>query len=138
VELLDRTQQPKISKIKPNTTTLYRPSEEIFHFTFNFTISALNLYVTIHFHSFDILHWKHITFFLFRCRLIPRRRIDSMLRTTLFDTSWIRHRYILFTRNTPAFEIEVNKFHSAQVNLVVFGSNSIFVTLSDSRSFYIK
>jgi hypothetical protein len=39
------------------TTSLYRPLEEIFHFTINFLIAALNLNLT-HFHIFDILHCK--------------------------------------------------------------------------------
>ena len=59
----ERTMQPKFSQIAPNTTTLYRPFKELFHYNINFLISPLNLHVTIHFHSFDILHWKQITFF---------------------------------------------------------------------------
>ena len=108
MEFLERTMQPEFSQITPNTTTLYRPFEELFHFTINFSISALNLYVTRHFHSFDILHWKQITFF-FRCRLFSRRRIDLILRTTLFDTNWTSHNYDHFTRITSAFELLVHK-----------------------------
>jgi hypothetical protein len=96
--------QPEFSQIAPNTTTLYRPFEELFHFTIKFLISEMNLYVRIHFHTFDILHWKRTTFF-FKCRVFPTRRIDLMLRSTLFDINWVSHNYNHFTWNTFAFEL---------------------------------
>jgi hypothetical protein len=60
--LLERAMQPAFSQIALITATLYRPFEELLHFTTKFLNSALNLLVKTHFHSLDILHWKQITF----------------------------------------------------------------------------
>jgi hypothetical protein len=46
------------------TVTLHRPFEEQFYFSTQFLITALNIHVTTHFHCFNILHLKLITFLL--------------------------------------------------------------------------
>lgn len=73
MELLERTTQPEFSQTAPNTTTLYRPFEELFHFTINFSISALNLYVARHFHSFRYFALETNHFFLLQVHVISKR-----------------------------------------------------------------
>jgi len=60
--LLERGSHCAFSRLALITVTLNRPFEEQFYFSTKFLIAALNLHVTTHFHCFDILHFKQITF----------------------------------------------------------------------------
>lgn len=77
-----------LSQLALITTTLFRPSEELFHFRTDST-AALNLHVKTHFLCFDILHWTQNTFFVYW--LFVRSRRDLIFNITFFEPSCIFH-----------------------------------------------
>jgi len=87
---------------------LHRSFEKLFYFNTYFLNAALNLHATIHFHCFDILHLKQITFLRILIIFKMKKKFwfwaPHCSSTNLFDTSCIFHHNTHFTRNFSTYE----------------------------------